>query len=293
MKMIKHTVKSALQIGAHSFPQFCAKAHYYIKFKKKLNLTNPRNFNEKIQWLKFNEFSNDIYTLCADKYKVREYVKAKGCGEILNELYGVYDNAQDIDYAALPEKFALKCNHGAGYNIICESKTALDRDKTNEQLDKWLKQDFSSLFVEPQYKKISRKILCEKFIENEQGGFPDDYKFYCFNGKPYAVMVCVGREKGTPKFYYFDMNWNPLPFEDTVALIDSKQYPAMPAGFHEMKYYATQLAADFKFVRADFYLLNGQVLFGELTFTPSAGLDVSLQEADVILGRQLHLQIES
>jgi hypothetical protein len=271
------------------YPEFCAKTHYYIKFKKKLNLTNPINFNEKIQWLKFNELNGDIYTLCADKYKVREYVIAKGCGEILNELYGVYDDPMDIDYRALPNKFALKCNHGAGYNIICDSKASLDIEKTNKQLSKWLKQDFSSHFIEPQYKKIDRKILCEKYIENERGGFPEDYKFYCFNGKPYAVMVCMEREKGTPKFYYFDMNWHPLPFEDTVELINTNSYPKMPEGFNNMKEYAVKLAADFKFVRADFYLLNGKVIFGELTFTPSAGLDVTLQEADAILGSQLKL----
>lgn len=287
--MIKHTVKSALQYSANLYPEFCAKTHYYIKFKKKLNLRNPTNFNEKIQWLKFNEFSEDIYTLCADKYKVREYVAAKGCGEILNELYGVYDDPQEIDYAALPERFALKCNHGAGYNIICSDKSSLDVEKTNRQLNKWLKEDFSSLFIEPQYKKIQRKILCEKYIENERGGFPEDYKFYCFNGKPYAVMVCIGREKGTPKFYYFDMNWNPLPFEDTVELMDKNNYPEMPDGFLKMREYAVKLASDFKFVRADFYLLNGDVIFGELTFTPSAGLDVTLQEADAILGSQLKL----
>ncbi len=289
MKMIKHTVKSALKFSANISPEFSAKAHYYIKFKKKLNLRNPTNFNEKIQWLKFNEYKGDIYTLCADKYKVREYIISKGCGEILNELYGVYDNPQAIDYDALPEKFALKCNHGAGYNIICDNKSALNIEKTNKKLNEWMKQDFSSHFVEPQYKKIERKILCEKFIENEYGGFPDDYKFYCFNGKPYAVMVCIGREKGTPKFYYFDMDWNPLPFEDTIELINDNQLPEMPEGFHKMKEYAFKLATDFKFVRADFYLLNGQVIFGELTFTPSAGLDVTLQEADVILGGQLKL----
>ena len=271
------------------FPESCAKAHYFIKFKKKLNLRNPTRFNEKIQWLKFNELNNDIYTLCADKYKVREYVSSKGCGEILNELYGVYDNPQSIDYDALPEKFALKCNHGAGYNIICDDKSSMDIEKTNKQLNKWLKEDFSTLFIEPQYKKIERKILCEKYIENERGGFPDDYKFYCFNGKPYAVMVCIGREKGTPKFYYFDMNWKPLPFEDTVELINKNDYPAMPDGFLKMREYATKLASDFKFVRADFYLLNSKVIFGELTFTPSAGLDVTLQEADIVLGSQLKL----
>ena len=287
--MIKQTVKSALKISANIFPESCAKAHYFIRFRKRLNLTNPTNLNEKIQWLKFNELDNDIYTLCADKYKVREYVSSKGCGEILNDLYGVYNNPQDIDYRVLPEKFALKCNHGAGYNIICSDKARLDIEKTNRQLNRWLKEDFSSLFVEPQYKKIERKILCEKFIENARGGFPDDYKFYCFNGRPYAVMVCVGREKGRPKFYYFDMNWHPLPFEDTLELISKNDYPAMPDGFDKMKHYATQLASDFKFVRADFYLIAGRVIFGELTFTPSAGLDVTLQQADIILGSQLTL----
>ncbi|MEX3019856.1 ATP-grasp fold amidoligase family protein [Kluyvera sp. STS39-E] len=289
--MIKKIVSKILRANAHRFPKQCIKLHYLICFKKGIDFNNIKTLNEKIQWLKLHELHKDIYTQCADKYKVREYVRSKGCGEILNELYGTYESVNEIDYDKLPERFALKCNHGAGYNIICDDKNKLDRDNTNHLLSKWMKQDFSSLSVEPQYKNIERKIICEKYIENKNGGYPDDYKFYCFNGEPHAVMVCQGRENGIPKFYYFDMGWNLLPYSiDSLDAINNNYHIEKPDGFDAMKSYAKQLSTDFKFVRADFYLLNAKVLFGELTFTPSAGLDVDrLEQTDIGLGDKLDI----
>lgn len=289
--MLKKIIISMLRLCAHRFPVQCIKLHYLISFKRRIDFNNLITLNEKIQWLKLNELHKDIYTKCADKYKVREYVKSKGCGDILNELYETYSDVREIDYNQLPQRFALKCNHGAGYNIICADKGKLDRDNTSYLLNKWMNQDFSSLSVEPQYKKIERKIICEKYIENINGGFPDDYKFYCFNGEPYTVMVCKGRESGTPKFYYFDMEWKFLPFStDSVEALKNFYHIDKPDGFDKMIKYARELSSDFKFVRTDFYLLNGKVLFGELTFTPSAGFDTDrLEETDKDLGDKLHL----
>lgn len=51
------------------------------------------------------------------------------------------------------------------------------------------------------------------------------------------------------------------------------------------------MSAPFEFVRVDFYISQGQIIFGELTFTPSAGLDTDiLPPTDVLLGKMLTLQ---
>ena len=42
----------------------------------KLNLKNPKTFNEKLQWLKLYD-RNPEYTKMVDKYEVREYIKEK------------------------------------------------------------------------------------------------------------------------------------------------------------------------------------------------------------------------
>ncbi len=104
-------------------PEFKARLIYKRAFGKPLNLQAPSTWNEKINHLKLNDYSkNALVTQCADKYAVREYIKAKGCEEILNELYFACDSVQEIPWETLPEKFVIKGNHGSGYNLICQNK---------------------------------------------------------------------------------------------------------------------------------------------------------------------------
>lgn len=274
-------------------PKLHTKILFLFIFKRWLFLSKNKvkTLNEKIQWLKFNEYHKNIYTKCADKYLVREYVAEKGCSEILNPLIGVYKSYEDIEFDKLPEKFALKCNHGAGFNVIVDDKHKIDKEVIKSKLDKWMKTDFSLVSAEPHYKKIPRKIICEEFLVNECGQFPDDYKFYCFDGVPKYVMLCQGRKDNETKFYYFDMDWNLAPLSnDSLEAINQKIKIERPSGFDDMKKYAYKLASGFKFVRTDFYLVNGRVIFGELTFTPSAGLDRDrLVSTDIELGSLLKL----
>lgn len=275
-------------------PTYATKFFYKKAFGKSLDLNQPKTLNEKILWLKLNTYKdNPLITQCADKYLVREYVKSVGYGEILNDLIAVWDSVEEIEWSELPNKFALKVNHGSGYNIICNSLKQLDIKKSIEKLNKWLKEDYWKLYAEINYKNIPKKIVCEKYIETESGLLPDDYKFYCFNGEPKFVMLCVGREKGRPKFFYFDREWNLMPYtRDAIENPDIKI--EKPDGIDEMFKYAEKLCKPFPFVRADFYLDKGKTIFGELTFTPSAGLDTKrLPETDKILGDFLKLPIDN
>lgn len=104
-------------------PKLNTKVTYFFKFKKKLDLNNPKTLNDKILWLKFNTYwNNPLVKQCADKYKVRDYIKDKNCSEILNELIGVYDRVEEIQWDSLPKSFALKLNVGCGKNIIVSNK---------------------------------------------------------------------------------------------------------------------------------------------------------------------------
>ncbi|HEY4601036.1 MAG TPA: ATP-grasp fold amidoligase family protein [Cerasibacillus sp.] len=275
-------------------PTFATKLLYKEYFGKSLDLKNPETLNEKVQWLKLNTYNNNhLVTQCADKYQVRKYVEESGCSEILNDLINVWDSVDKIEWDILPYKFALKVNHGCGYNIICNDKSKLNIKRAEAQLEKWMKEDFWKLRAEINYKYIPKRIICEKYIETESGLLPDDYKFYCFNGEPKFVMLCVGREKGRPKFFYFDREWNLMPYtRDAIENPDIKI--EKPDGIDEMFKYAEKLCKPFPFVRADFYLDKGKTIFGELTFTPSAGLDTKrLPETDKILGDFLKLPIDN
>ena len=91
---------------------------FYAKFKRRLNLENPKAYNEKIQWLKLYD-RNPLYTTLVDKYKVREYVKQKIGDRYLIPLLGCWSNPDDIDFESLPDRYVLKCNHDSGTVIIC------------------------------------------------------------------------------------------------------------------------------------------------------------------------------
>lgn len=272
--MFRELFRKIMAIISTFSPTLTSKIYYETKLKKKLDLKNPKTFNEKLMWLKLNEYENDkLITQCADKYKVREYVENCGCGEILNELIGVYDNVEQIDSEKLPDKFVLKCNHAAGYNIICQDKSKLDIDKTKKQLKKWLKSDYWKYVAELQYKNVEKKIICEKFLESKDGNAIEDYKIYCFNGKPLFCMVCVGRNFGKPKYYFMDRDWKLMRINPAGIYASSNFTIDKPDCIDEMYMYAEKLAKPFKFVRTDFYDYNGKIIFGELTFTPAGCVD--------------------
>jgi len=276
-------------------PTLSTKIIFRISKGKKLNLKNPETLDEKISWLKLNTYyKNPLVSKCADKYAVRDYVKSCGCEEILNEIYGVFENVDDIPWDNLPNKFVLKWNMGCGCNIICEDKNNLNIKNTVLKLRKWKKIKYHLSYAEMQYKYIPRKITCERFLETPNGFLPEDYKIYCFNGEPMFVMVCIGREKGHPKFYYFDRDWTMLKLSQDSIDASSDFYFPKPKGITEMFDYARRLAKPFPFVRADFFLINGKTIFGELTFTPSGGIDSGrLYETNKLFGKLVNLNYKN
>lgn len=265
-------------------PEFVSKIYFRKVVGYKLNLKKPHTFNEKIQWLKLYEWpNNELAIKCADKYGVRDYLKDKHMDKYLNELLGVWNNADDINFDKLPKQFALKCTHGCGYNIIVDDKETLDIEKTRKQLNKWLKEDFGKFNAEPHYSKMKPKIICEKYL----GGNITDYKFYFFNGKFEFMYIASGFGKGDDeRITMFDKEGNIAPFRRTDYKImpDAK----LPKHFEEMKKLGVELAKDFVFVRVDWFEENNKIYFGELTFTPCGGMmKIEPIEYDEILGEKL------
>ena len=128
-----------------------SKLYYRIYLKESLDLNNPKKLNEKLQWYKLYYCPNNPTVIkCSDKYQVREYIEDKGYSKYLTNLIGVWDNANDIDWDALPDKFVLKCTHGCAYNILCHNKKEFDKKAATSQLNRWLKEDFSKFNVELQ-----------------------------------------------------------------------------------------------------------------------------------------------
>ena len=272
-------------------PVLNTKARYRRLFGKKLDLNHPKTLNEKVLWLKLNKNMRDPLVIqCADKYAVRSYIEKCGCSELLNTLIGAWDRVEDIPWDDLPNQFVLKWNFGAGMNVICCDKTKLDRDETFKQLKKWGKCKYWLPYSEMQYKYAPKKIVCETYLNDGNGLLPQDYKVYCFHGKAKYVMLCVGRELGCPKFYYFDRELKLAKLSSDGLNAPEDLKIENPECVEKVFEYAEKLSKPFPFVRADFYVVGEKVYFGELTFTPSAGLDDSrLPETDRLFGGLIDL----
>jgi len=277
-------------------PKLNTRVIYFCKFKKSINLKDPKTLDEKIQWLKFNDYKeNKLIRDCVDKFAVRKYIESCGCSEILNELYGAYDNVDDIPWTNLPEKFVIKWNFGCGQNIICMDKNKLDINEVKIKLKKWhsMHNIFYLPYSEMQYKGIPPKLVVEHFIESENGGLPIDYKFYCFSGHAACVLICVGRDKEGhgAKYYFFDRDWNLLRYNKTGKAAPKGFTLPKPEGIDKLFEYADLISKPFPFVRADFYLEKGKPIFGELTFTPCGGFDVNrLPETQILFGDMVKLK---
>lgn len=242
------------------------KVRYRYYNGKKLNLDNPVDFNEKIQWLKYY-YHVPLQTQLADKYSVRDYV-AKMIGEqYLNTLYGVYKNPDEINFDQLPNQFVLKANHASSTNMIVKDKSKLDIQKAKKIMAKWLRHNqYKNVGYEWAYKNIEPLLICEAYLEDKKMGSLTDYKFYCFNGKPRYITA----QSDVLGKHFYDLDWKILPFS---WINDYEGSIPKPETFEEMKKLAEKLADRLPFVRVDFYLIDGKTIFGEMTFYPTDGKD--------------------
>ena len=237
---------------------------------KRLNLYNPQEFNEKIQWYKVF-FHPKILNQLVDKYAVRAYVKNSIGEEYLNELYNVYNNANDIDYNELPDKFVIKATHASSYNLIVKNKKDLNIKKTNKLLNKWLqKSQYYRTGQEWAYKDVKPRLIIEKFLKDGDHDSLIDYKFYCFNGDVKFVEIHFDRAENHKRGFY-DLDFKPLPFRYVSLEKSISTKVTKPLNFNEMIELSKKLSKSFPFVRVDFYSINGKSIFGEMTFYPSDG----------------------
>lgn len=275
-------------------PRLASRILYLVAMRRALSLKNPRLFSEKLMKIKLDNYiKNPTVWQCVDKLEVRKYVKGKGITEKnLPAVLGVYENATGIDFDVLPDKFALKCTHGAGFNIICHDKSRLNQKDAVMQLNKWLATPFGLETAETHYGKIPPKIICEAFIESEGNSLPNDYKVYCFSGTPMYIMACTEREGKLSKVNIMDLNWNDTGYIKSEYA--SSKNITKPATLSRMLELATAVSSEFPFVRVDFYEDRGVPILGEMTFTPHACVNSNMTiEGQVTLGKLLNLEHSS
>lgn len=254
-----------------------------------MNFDDPKTFNEKLQWLKLYDRKAE-YTKMVDKYLVREYIKEKIGEKYLIPLLGVWDKPEDIDFSHLPKQFVLKCNHNSGGLCICRDKSKISENKIKRKFRKEIKRNYYLSGREWPYKNISRKIVCEKYMEDEQQKQLIDYKFYCFNGEPRFLYVSQGLENhNTARISFLKMDWSFADFSRS-DYPPFDELPKKPDKYFEMIEIAKKLSMGIPFLRVDLYEIRNQIYFGELTFSPCSGMMPFVpKEADLMLGELLEL----
>jgi len=263
------------------------KIMFYVNMGRRLDLDDPKTMNEKLQWLKLYDRKPE-YTSMVDKILVKDYVSKKIGPQYVAPLLGVWDKVEDIDFDSLPDEFVIKANHSGGNLavLICPDKAALDVRKAKSYLRKSLRYDVYRAYREWPYKNVRKRFFAEEYLGKDLV----DYKFYCFNGYVDSVLVCIDRQIGDTKFYFFDREWNLKRYNQRGKAAPADFTLPKPEGIDEMFGLAARLSEGIPFVRVDFYDVNGKVYFGELTFYPSGGFDSKrLPEADLHFGSMINL----
>lgn len=251
--------------------------NYYLRFKKYPNLDNPKNLIEKIYWMQLH-CDTTMWTLCADKYSMREYVKKCGFEEYLPQLYGVWDNPTDIDWNSLPEQFVIKATNGCATVMIIEDKTKYDVIKIKKTLKRWLSIPYGYRGYQPHYLSIKPRIIAEKLLLqgselNRISSSIVDFKTWSFNGRVECFFITYNRYGSRHAVDLYDADWNRmnnhLNFNGAFDFHET-EFPK-PACLEEMKKIASGLSKGFPEMRVDFYVVNDKPVIGELTLSAGYG----------------------
>lgn len=274
---------------------FSDKRFLQMKFRlemgQKLDLENPKTFNEKLQWLKLYNRKPE-YTTMVDKYAVKEYVANIIGKEHIIPTLGVWNSIDEIDWDALPNQFVLKTTHGGGGGgiVICKDKGVLDKEKAKKTLQKSLDGDIYWNYREWPYKDVPKRIIAEQFMSNN-GKDLEDYKIHCFNGEPKFILVCSNRYgKGAMIDDFYSPDWELMDVR-RPGHPKSERASKTPQQLKQMLELSRVLSTNIPFLRVDFYIINNQIYFGELTFFPASGMSkFEPKEWDYTFGNYLKLE---
>lgn len=256
----------------YHFPFKWVKHLYKLELGKRADFLNPRDLNEKIQWL---EFFTDTrpWSILADKYAVRQYVKNRVGEQYLTKLLGRWTKSENIDFDELPDKFVIKPNNGSYDVIVVSNKNEMNLDEVRSKLSHSMNNPFGYDNGEPHYLRIKPCIMAEELLETTQDEGLVDYKIWCFNGEPYVVFACFNRDSIThhADFMMYDLEWNRHPEFLTPEFRNDSHCPK-PINFKQMLDVASKLSKGLPQCRVDLYNLAGRIVFGEMTLTSNYGM---------------------
>ena len=254
------------------------KKFYKLRMGNDLNLDNPKLFNEKMQWYKLYYTHPDMKR-CVDKIDFKDYVReliGEGCTAKIIAIWNSPDEVSIKDIKA--KKYVIKSTLQSDGNFIylVTDADSLDIPSIEQEIkNKWF--DTRLLLTNSYcsaYYGAKPRVVIEEFIE-EFANAANDYKLFCFNGKPAFFYVAEdhfknGENQNVYPITFFDLEWNPMEvhYGEHTVNPDVKK----PVHFEEMIELAKKLSEPFPFVRVDFFDTPNKLYLAELTFYPGGGL---------------------
>jgi hypothetical protein len=272
---------------------------YKRKTGKNLDLKAPVLYNEKIQWLKLY-YRNPILNICVDKHLVKEYVSQNiiGSDSHIIPTIDVFNCIDDVDFSKLPDSFIMKLTNGSSFNYICNQKSDASIKIVKSRFKKWQKINYFAIGREWAYKDVKNRIICEPLLLSVDGNLPEDYKFYCFNGRVEVIAVNLdlyknGKRKSNFMKNLYDREWNFI--DGTIEYPNNpNQIVEKPRKLNEMIEFAEEISKDFPSVRVDMYYVDDVFYFGELTFYPTSGYQlIQPKELEIYLGNKFPIDQSS
>jgi hypothetical protein len=237
------------------------------------NLIRPRTFNERI--LKRNLKPDPRYAALTDKLAVREYVGRKLGEKFLIPLISMPTEFTPAVFDSLPGSFVMKANHGSTFVEIVRDKSMDSFERLRRLAVQWLSTDFYKNARERHYRDIEPRLFFETLLLDKRDQIPADYKVHCFRrepGRPVMYIVQISDRFGRyPRGNVYDVDWNHL--DVTIGHYARSAAPEPPPeNLDAVLEAAETLSQGFDYVRVDLYAPDSALYFGELTFTPGAGV---------------------
>lgn len=252
--------------------------NYVYRFGKEPNLEKPRNLIEKIYWMQLH-CDTSVWTLCADKYRMREYVKSRGCADYLPKLCGVWNSAAEIEWESLPQQFVIKINNGCASVLVVNNKDDFNEYKVKKQMKHWLDIPYGYRGYQPHYLGIKPCILAEELLHQDESlnvvsCSMVDFKVWCFNGRAESILVAYNRRKTLLNIDLYDTNWDRLSNNirsNGLDKVNNEVVFPKPDCLDLMLSIAGRLSAGHPQMRVDFYVVDNKPVIGELTMATGYG----------------------
>jgi hypothetical protein len=259
------------------------KRRYRALFGRRMHLLLPRTHSEWVHHYKFLRRDSWLPGL-TDKIDAKAFIADRVGEEFVIPTYWAGRRLPPMRVRRRwPRPYMIKAAHGCHQTVEVPASGRIRWRRIERKVERWLLSTYGGRGGEWQYDRLPKRLIVEQRI-GDPGAFPDDYKFWVFQGRVHYVHWFTDRGLATYGGRIVDRDWTE-PFR-SISQRTHERFPPRPESLETMMWIAETLGEGFRFVRVDMYEVDGRPYVGELTFTPSAGFHtLDPGSVDLELGR--------